>query len=47
MRLFMRYQSAVQREYDKAVKEFKLAKAEREELLWFLCQELGLRFLEL
>ena len=29
MRLFMRYQTAVQREYDKAFKEFQAAKAER------------------
>jgi hypothetical protein len=29
MRLFMRYQNAVQREYDKAFKEFQAAKAER------------------
>jgi hypothetical protein len=29
MRLFMRYQAAVQREYDKAYKEFQAAKAER------------------
>jgi hypothetical protein len=29
MRLFMRYQNSVQREYDKAFKEFQAAKAER------------------
>ncbi len=29
MRLFMRYQTAVQREYDKAFKEFQAAKKER------------------
>jgi hypothetical protein len=30
MRLFMRYQNAVQREYDKAFKEFQSAKADRQ-----------------